>query len=119
MNRLQGKVAPIFGAGPNMGGTVAHFFAREGARLAISDINADAADETAQFLRERGYEVEALTGSATAEPEVTDMLAKTVERYGRLDCIMNTAGKVHWSSVLDMRLDDWNEAVLSFPTAGL
>jgi NAD(P)-dependent dehydrogenase (short-subunit alcohol dehydrogenase family) len=43
----------------------------------------------------------------------------TVERFGRLDCIVNTAGKVHWSSVLDMQLADWNEAVLSFPTAGM
>jgi NAD(P)-dependent dehydrogenase (short-subunit alcohol dehydrogenase family) len=33
--------------------------------------------------------------------------------------VVNTAGKVHWSSVLDMELADWNEAVLSFPTAGL
>ena len=41
------------------------------------------------------------------------------ERYSRLDIIVNMAGKVHWSHVLEMKVDDWKEAISSFPTAGL
>jgi NAD(P)-dependent dehydrogenase (short-subunit alcohol dehydrogenase family) len=42
-----------------------------------------------------------------------------VELTGRIDIVMNMAGKIHWSSVLDMDLAAWKEAITSFPTAGL
>jgi NAD(P)-dependent dehydrogenase (short-subunit alcohol dehydrogenase family) len=119
VNRLDGKVAIVFGAGPNIGGTIAHFLAREGAHVAVSDIRAETADDTVTFLRSRGLEASALHGSATIEADVARIVAGAVERYGRLDCIVNMAGTVHWAPVLDMNIDDWSEAVLSFPTAGM
>ncbi|MEA2902702.1 MAG: hypothetical protein QOI12_89 [Alphaproteobacteria bacterium] len=119
MNRLDGKVAIVFGAGPNIGGTIAYFLAREGARVAVADIDGKAAAATVEFLRSRGHEACALTGNAVEESDVTRIVADAVTRYGQVDCIVNTAGKVHWSSVLDMQVEDWNKAVLSFPTAGM
>jgi NAD(P)-dependent dehydrogenase (short-subunit alcohol dehydrogenase family) len=119
MNRLQGKVAIVFGAGPNIGGTIAHFFAREGAKVVVSDQSAEAATETVEFLSGRGYEALALTGSAVVEADVERIVAQTVERFGQLDIIVNMAGKIHWCPILDMKLEEWNEAVLSFPTAGM
>ncbi|HXQ51602.1 MAG TPA: SDR family oxidoreductase [Stellaceae bacterium] len=119
MNRLEGKVAIVFGAGPNIGGTVAHFLAREGARVAVSDINEDAANTAASFIAARGHQAFALAGSALVEDQVARIVAETVARCGRLDIVFNMAGKVHWSPVLEMDLRDWREAVLSFPTAGM
>jgi NAD(P)-dependent dehydrogenase (short-subunit alcohol dehydrogenase family) len=119
MKRLDGKVAIVFGAGPNIGGTIAHFLAREGARVAVSDVDPDAANRTAAFLSARGFEAMPLPGNAVEEAHVSHVVQQAVARYGQLDCIVNMAGKVHWSSVLDMALEDWREAVLSFPTAGL
>jgi len=119
MKRLDGKVAIVFGAGPNIGGTIAHFFAREGARVAVADVKADAAQATASFLRDRGHDAMAFTGNALEEADVERMIDETVARYGHIDCMMNMAGRVHWASVLDMQIDDWRDAVLSFPSAGL
>jgi NAD(P)-dependent dehydrogenase (short-subunit alcohol dehydrogenase family) len=119
MNRLDGKVAIVFGAGPNIGGTIAHFLAREGARVTVADVDRRAAAATAEFLRTRGHDALALTANAITESDVVRVVARTVKHFGQLDCIVNTAGKVHWSSVVDMRLNDWREAVLSFPTAGM
>jgi NAD(P)-dependent dehydrogenase (short-subunit alcohol dehydrogenase family) len=119
MQRLDGKVAIVFGAGPNIGGTIAHFLAREGARVAVADMELAAAESTAAFLSGRGYDCLPLRGNAIEESDVARIVDQTLARHGRLDCIINMAGKVHWSSVLDMALDDWREAVLSFPTAGL
>jgi len=119
VNRLLNKVAIVFGAGPNIGGTIAHFFAREGARVAVSDQSEQAAQETADFLTGRGYEAIGLVGSAVVEEDVKRIVAQTVERFGHLDIIVNMAGKIHWCPVLDMKLEEWNEAVLSFPTAGM
>jgi NAD(P)-dependent dehydrogenase (short-subunit alcohol dehydrogenase family) len=119
MKRLDGKVAIVFGAGPNIGGTIAHFLAREGARVVVCDIALEAATATSGFLRDRGYDCIPLAGDATQEDDVARVTGETVAHCGRLDCIVNMAGKVHWGSVLDMALDDWREALLSFPTAGL
>jgi NAD(P)-dependent dehydrogenase (short-subunit alcohol dehydrogenase family) len=119
MRRLDGKVAIVFGAGPNIGGTIAHFLAREGARVAVTDVDENAAAKTVAFLTGRGLEACALTGNAFVEDDVARMVAETVKRYGAIDCVMNTAGKVHWSPLLDMKVADWSEAVLSFPTAGM
>src|SRR5438876_11114248 len=97
MKRLDGKVAIVFGAGPNSGGTIAHLFAREGARIAVTDIDRKTAAATAEFLTGRGYEAFPLDGNAFEEADVARMIAATLQRYGRLDCAMNMAGKVHWS----------------------
>ena len=119
MKRLEGKVAVVFGAGPNIGGTIAHFFAREGARIAVSDFNQSAAEDTTAFLVSRGYGAIALTGNAVSEPDVARIVAETVRHFGHLDIVVNMAGKVHWSNVVDMDVQEWSEAVLSFPTAGM
>src|SRR5262245_57810821 len=117
--RLKDKVAVVFGAGPNIGGTIAHFLARAGAQVAVSDIDADAAQATAQFLTARGYAAAAFAGDAVEEAAVARVVTGAVERFGHVDVVVNMAGKVHWSSVLDMDLAQWREAVLSFPTAGM
>jgi NAD(P)-dependent dehydrogenase (short-subunit alcohol dehydrogenase family) len=119
MNRLDGKVGIVFGAGPNIGGTIAHYLAREGAKIAVADVDEKAGVATADFLRARGLDVLPLTGNATREDDVARIVADTVQHFGHVDCLINTAGKVHWSSVLDMQVGEWNEAVLSFPTAGM
>jgi NAD(P)-dependent dehydrogenase (short-subunit alcohol dehydrogenase family) len=119
MDRLKNKVAIVFGAGPNIGGTIAHFLAREGASVCVSDINVAAADATAGFIRQQGWEAIGLAGNARKEEDVGRIVDKTVERYGRLDIVVNMAGRVHWDDVLGMQMDDWDDAVASFATAGL
>lgn len=119
MDRLKDKVAIVFGAGPNIGGTIAHFLAREGARVCVTDINQQAIDETVDFLRGRGLEVFGVQANARDDAQVRQAVAETVARYGGLDVAVNMAGRVHWSHVLDMKLDDWSDSVGSFATAGL
>jgi NAD(P)-dependent dehydrogenase (short-subunit alcohol dehydrogenase family) len=119
MKRLQDKVALVFGAGPNIGGTVAYFLAREGARVVVSDVSAPAAEETVAFIRGKGHEARAVPGDAQDEPSVERVVADAVAAYGGVDVVVNMAGKVHWSPVTEMKLDEWKEAVLSFPTAGM
>ena len=119
MNRLTDKVAIVFGAGPNIGGTIARFLASEGARIVVSDVDGEVAACTADYLAGQGYEAVALTGNAMDEAAVERMVSDTIARFGRLDVIVNMAGKVLWSPVVDMDLESWKEAVLSFPTAAM
>ncbi|MFZ9500888.1 MAG: SDR family NAD(P)-dependent oxidoreductase [Beijerinckiaceae bacterium] len=119
MSRLAGKSALVFGAGPNIGGTTAYFMAREGAQVLVCDANREAAEATCSFIRSRGFVAFPACGDATQESDVQAAVDGLVDRTGRIDVVMNMAGKVHWSSVLDMDVAAWREAIVSFPTAGL
>ena len=119
MGRLDGKVAIVFGSGPNIGGTIAAFFACEGARVVCNDVKEEAAEQTVAHIVARGGEAIAALGNATIEDDVARVVATAVERYGRVDTIVNMAGTVHWSPIVDMDLERWSETVLSFPTAGM
>lgn len=119
MDRLANKVAIVFGAGPNIGGTIAHFMAREGARVVVSDVSLEAATETVEFIRSKGLIAHATHGNATVEADVRRIVATAVEVYGRVDVAVNMAGRVHFAHLLEMDMADWADAVPSFPTAGL
>ena len=119
MGRLADKSALVFGAGPNIGGTTAYFMAREGAKVLVCDSNREAAEATCRFIQSKGFVAFPAQGDATREDDVRAAVDELAEKTGRIDVVMNMAGKVHWSSVLDMDLDAWREAIVSFPTAGL
>jgi NAD(P)-dependent dehydrogenase (short-subunit alcohol dehydrogenase family) len=119
MGRLDGKSALVFGAGPNIGGTIAYFLAREGARVAVTDLEPSASAETAAFIKSRGFEATALSGNALSERDVEANVRGTVDAYGGIDIVVNMIGTIHWSSIVDMDVDKFQEALLSFPTAGM
>ena len=119
MDRLANKVAIVFGAGPNIGGTIAHFLAREGAQVVVADASLDVANETVDFIRGKGLIAHAVAGNATVQDDVRRIVTAAIETFGRVDVAVNMAGRVHFSHLLDMDMNAWNEAVLSFPTAGL
>jgi NAD(P)-dependent dehydrogenase (short-subunit alcohol dehydrogenase family) len=117
--RLKGKTAIVFGAGPNIGGTIALFLARQGASVVVSDIHASIAEATVSRLTTEGLIASAAAGSALVEADVAAVMKSAVDRYGKLDICINMAGIVHWSSIVDMELADWMRAMPSFPTAGM
>lgn len=119
MHRLDGKVAIVYGGGPNMGGTIAHFMAREGAKIVVSDVQERAAVEAVEFLKSRNYDAIAVQGDAAEEDDVCRIVAKTVETYGDLHISVNMAGKIHWASIVDMELDGWRTCLNSYPTAAM
>ena len=114
--RLDGKVAVITGATSGIGEATARLFAAEGASVVIAG---RAVEKGEALAAELGGHVVFQRADVLHEGDIAALVDTAVARFGRLDCIVNMAGKVHWSSVLDMRLEDWREAVLSFPTAGL
>jgi NAD(P)-dependent dehydrogenase (short-subunit alcohol dehydrogenase family) len=119
MERLKGKVAIVFGGGPNIGGTIAHFLARESASVVVADVNGDAAGETVEFLKTRELEATALQGDAVEEPEVERMVAGALKAYGRIDIIVNMAGQIHWSPITEMDIEDWKTCLTTYPTAAM
>jgi NAD(P)-dependent dehydrogenase (short-subunit alcohol dehydrogenase family) len=90
--RLSGKVALITGGGSGIGRACASLFADHGARVSISDFRYRAALEVSDMIISRGGESLALTGDVSIGNDARMMVDTTVERFGRLDVLVNSAG---------------------------
>ncbi len=90
--RLEDKVALITGGASGIGRASAQRFAREGARLVLADVNLDAATALAEELTAAGAQASAVGCDVRDRGEVERMVALAVERCGRLDVLVNSAG---------------------------
>jgi NAD(P)-dependent dehydrogenase (short-subunit alcohol dehydrogenase family) len=89
---LEGKVALVTGGGSGIGRATAVIMAREGARVAVSDLSKDGIEATVGLINAGGGQGIAIAGDVTDEAEVANLVARTVSAYGRLDCAFNNAG---------------------------
>ena len=89
---LKDKVALITGAGSGIGQGVAERFAKEGARLALVDLNEAGLAETAAKVKAAGSEAECYGADVSVTADVESFFAKTISRYGRIDVCVNNAG---------------------------
>jgi len=92
MKRLEGKVAIITGAGSGIGRESALLFAREGARVVVSDFASDAGEETVSRIRESGGEATFINTDVTKASDAERMVKMTIEQYGAEDILYNNAG---------------------------
>ena len=90
--RLSGKVALVTGGGSGIGRACASLFAYHGAQVSISDFQCDAVFEISNEIIECGGESLALTGDVSISDDAKMMVESTVERFGRLDILVNSAG---------------------------
>jgi NAD(P)-dependent dehydrogenase (short-subunit alcohol dehydrogenase family) len=111
---LKDKVAIITGGGRGIGHGVALRYAKEGARLALVDIQQEHLDETAKVLDESGTGVEYITIQAdvSSSAEVQRFFDATVERFSRLDILVNNAGIGNPPvPIVDMPEDAWDRTI--------
>ena len=92
MGRLEGKVAFITGAGSGIARAAARLFAREGASVAVAEIQADLGRRTAEEVGAEGGRAIFLETDVTDEESVREAIARTVEELGPLTTLYNCAG---------------------------
>ena len=88
----EGKVALVTGAGSGIGRATALVFAREGAKVVVSDIVVEGGQETVQQIEAAGGEAIFVKADVSQAADVEALITQTVETYGRLDCAFNNAG---------------------------
>ncbi len=92
MGRVQDKVALVTGAGQGIGRATALLLAREGAAVAVADVNAEAAEAVAGEIRAGGGRARAWRADVSVEAEVAAVMAEIDREFGRLDILVNNAG---------------------------
>lgn len=89
---LEGKTALISGAARGIGRATAVLFAKEGARVAVADLNEAGAKETVELINKAGGQAISIKVEVTSAADVNAMIDRTVDAFGRLDCAFNNAG---------------------------
>jgi len=90
--RLKDKTAIVTGAGSGFGKGIAMRFAKEGARVGVIDINAEAAGEVASQIGNSAFAMEA---DVSIDRDVSRMVQEALDRWGQLDILVNNAGTTH------------------------
>jgi 3-oxoacyl-[acyl-carrier protein] reductase len=97
----------VTGASRGIGEATARRFAREGARVCLTDAKLEGALATARQLVDEGMDVFAAKMDVTSRTEVENVVGETVGRYGRLDILVNNAGVTRDNLIYKMSDDDW------------
>jgi NAD(P)-dependent dehydrogenase (short-subunit alcohol dehydrogenase family) len=107
---LDGKSALITGGGGGIGRAAALAIAREGARVAVADLMAEAARETVALVNAAGGQAISLSGDMSRDADVHAMIKAVVGAHGRLDCAFNNAGIAGWQvDAAGKKTADWSE----------
>ena len=107
---LDGKSTLITGGGGGIGRATALTFAREGARIAVADLTAEAARETVALVNAAGGQAISLSGDMSRDADVRAMIEAVVGAYGRLDCAFNNAGIAGWQvDAAGKKTAEWSE----------
>ena len=115
--RLDNKVAVVTGAASGIGKEIARTFVREGAKVAIADLNQAGADSTATELGGSDRRAIGVAMDVTSEQQVEAGMAQTVKTFGRLDILVSNAGITRDQLMLRMKRSDWDEVVATNLTA--
>jgi NAD(P)-dependent dehydrogenase (short-subunit alcohol dehydrogenase family) len=110
VNRLQGKVAFITGAGSGIARSAARIFTQEGAKVVIAELRPELGRASEQLVREAGGDATFIETDVTKEESVKSAIQQTVARYGKLDVLYNCAGGsvVEDRRVTDVDMSVWN-----------
>ena len=122
--RLENKVAFISGSTRGFGRSIAEMFAREGAKVAVTGRTVDRGQKVVAGIRDGGGEAEFFPLDITDEDNVRSVIDATVERFGRLDVLINNAAPTDAVStsvkpLTDYTTDEWNRILVGTLTSSV
>jgi NAD(P)-dependent dehydrogenase (short-subunit alcohol dehydrogenase family) len=109
--RFENKVVVITGGAGGVGQALVRLFAAEGARVMISDINADGCQAMVDQARELGAEADCLAGNLREKEYCEAVIARTVERFGGVDILLNNAGIIPRGTIEETTDEMWFTAM--------
>lgn len=110
MDRLKDRVALVTGSGSGIGRATAVLLSKEGAKVAVNDINAEGGNETLRMISDAGGEASFFKADVTKSTEVKALMSAIIERYGRVDVLHSHVGGDLGTNdtVVDVSEEDWD-----------
>ncbi|MDA1129178.1 MAG: glucose 1-dehydrogenase [Chloroflexi bacterium] len=106
--QLQDKIALVTGAGRGMGRAISLQLAEAGANIAVSDIDASTAEDTAVAVKQLGRESIALPADMGSVDDIDRMIRQAKDAFGRIDIVVNNAGVTKYLDIMDVEEEDWD-----------
>lgn len=110
-DELKGRVVLVTGAAQGMGRAVAERLGAAGASVAVSDVRIDPLEQVASGLREGGVDALAIECNVTVRDDVHRMVAAVNDRFGSIGVLINNAGVLRPTKVIDIPEDEWDWVV--------
>ncbi|KOO51005.1 SDR family NAD(P)-dependent oxidoreductase [Viridibacillus arvi] len=111
MGRLSGKVAIITGAASGMGAKECELFAKEGACVVATDIQEELLNEVVEAINAAGGQAIAFKHDVTSEEQWKEVVALTVEKFGKVNILVNNAGVSCTSVIANIEMSEWNRVM--------
>jgi NADP-dependent 3-hydroxy acid dehydrogenase YdfG len=108
---IAGKVVGITGASSGIGEATAEYLARRGAKLVLGARGADKLEEVHRRIIDAGGEAEYVAIDIARREGAAILIARSLERFGRLDVLINNAGVMPIGNLDDLAVDDWERMV--------
>jgi 3-oxoacyl-[acyl-carrier protein] reductase len=109
--RLKDKICIITGSGNGIGRTTAFKFAEEGAKVAVCDVNMESVDATVKEIIGHGGEALGFKVDVTNKDDIAAMVASLIEKYGRVDVLINNAGIIMDAQLSKMTEDQFDKVI--------
>jgi len=112
MGLLQGQIAAVTGAAQGLGEAIAHRLAREGAHVAVADINSEGAQQVAAAIEDSAQrQAIPVAVDVTEEAQVASMMARIMQTFGRLDILVANAGILLAYDITEFPADVWRRVI--------
>ena len=109
---LDGKVAVVTGASSGISKETALLLAREGARVVMADVDRQGGEETARTATQKGEEAVFLHADVSQAQQVKRLMAETLDTFGKLDVLVNGAGRqVETPLLAEVSEEEWDDAL--------
>ncbi len=108
MARLKDKIAVITGSGKGLGEAMARLFSREGAKIVVFDIDAEAGRDTVEQIRDGAGEAIFVRGDVSSLDDATRVIREAVNAYSRVDILVNNAAVHVDKNVADTTEAEWD-----------
>lgn len=109
--RMKDKVVLVTGAARGIGKATADRFAEEGAIVIYCDLNEEAIKENALAIQSKGGEALAIKANVCDRSQVQQVMTTILEKFGRLDCLINNAGITADNTLHNMSEEDWDQVI--------